>query len=341
MQWENSYVDSKIIAIYYFGFSLYIWDWDDLEKPPRKSSIESQAWVPPYDKGDDFIPRNKACALILRDHIVYASHEKGDTFIVLQDFEGSELKRWSVGKSWLCVQLRSTRSGRFVVIFLNASPLQRVEGVSRRGGNPGYRLGVIDSELMEIRWLPTFFRASHLPFVHAAAVSEDGRYVVAVGVFNDGWMSFVDFGQEKVLWELRPEGKGGRWTVAFNDVCFSPDSKRIYVAGNTGLFCFDASDGKVLNQWHIPNRVVGVALSPDERLAAAGVPASGEVYICDATTTNRIAEPILRLRTGQYTLYNLAFSPDSTLLATEGVKNTGVKIWKMPPADPNAQNQTQ
>lgn len=123
----------------------------------------------------------------------------------------------------------------------------------------------------------------------------------------------------------------GRWTVTFKDVCFSPDGKRIYVAGNSGLYCFETTTGKVIKQWPRPF-ATSVAVSPDERLVAFGEPGYHKVYICDVNSANPIGIPILRFDTGQYSVYNLTFSPDSTLLATEGILNTNIKIWKMPPA---------
>jgi WD40 repeat protein len=214
----------------------------------------------------------------------------------------------------------------------------RVEGVSQRGiERRGYRLGLIGPSPTEIQWLPqTFFRNKHsLPLLKAVAASEDGNYVCEVGSLEGGWILLADMVRKKVVWEQVAEGKAvpqGRWTVAFNDVCFSPDSKRIYVAGNTGLFCFDTVTGKITKQWPMPARAASVAISPDERLVAGGLPGTGDVYVCDVNSTTRIGTPVLRLRTGQYSVYGLAFSPDSTLLATEGVKRTHIKIWKMPPA---------
>ncbi len=91
----------------------------------------------------------------------------------------------------------------------------------------------------------------------------------------------------------------------------------------------------------MPARAASVAISPDERLMAGGLPGTGDVYVCDVNSTTRIGTPVLRLRTGQYSVYGLAFSPDSTLLATEGVKRTHIKIWKMPTPASETKTSTQ
>jgi WD40 repeat protein len=195
-----------------------------------------------------------------------------------------------------------------------------------------------------MQWLPTFFRRDwSLPHLYAVAASEDGNYICIVGTCNGGWIMLADVVQKRVLWEKLPKREDilyGRWTVCFNDVCFSPDSKRIYVAGNCGLFCFDTATGKIIKQWPM-GIAESVAVSPDERLVAVGLPGTGYVYICDVNTANPIGIPVLRLDTGQHSVYSLAFSPDSKFLATEGVLNTNIKIWKMPSPAPETKTVTQ
>jgi WD40 repeat protein len=92
------------------------------------------------------------------------------------------------------------------------------------------------------------------------------------------------------------------------------------------LFCFDVATGRILSQWQIGGRFVGVDVSPDGRLVAGGTSISGYVYVYDAKT----GKLLLRLDTDQGTHYRLTFSPDSTLLATRGTRTWKVKIWKMP-----------
>jgi WD40 repeat protein len=156
------------------------------------------------------------------------------------------------------------------------------------------------------------------------------------GVSDGGFIHVVDVARQEVMWQKVPHGSevpDGPWTVGFNDACFSPDSELIYVAGNVGLFCFDVQTGRILSQWPVAGRCIGVAASPDGRLVAGGAGGNGLVYIFDARTGS------LRrtIGTGQHTIYGLTFSPDSTLLATSGVMRTGVKIWKMP--SPALENQ--
>jgi WD40 repeat protein len=317
--------------------NLYLWDWRDLSKEPKVAKLDpTKSWIPRWRDKSPLLLHNRVCTLLSHRWIVHASHEEDDMILIVREVEGQEeVNRWAVGEEWDCEQLRGTSNGRFVAVWLDANLDHPTKGINWRGDQKGYRLGVIGPEPKQMRWLPTFFRRDYsLPSLYAVAVSEDGNYVCVVGTCDGGWIMLANVVRKEVVWEKLPKGKDvpyGQWTVAFNDVCFSPDSKRIYVAGNTGLFCFDVATGKIIKQWPMPARVASVAISPDERLVAGGLPGNGDVYVCDVDNTTRIGSPILRLRTGQYSVYGLSFSPDSKFLATEGVLNTNIKIWKMPP----------
>ncbi|MHC4545742.1 MAG: WD40 repeat domain-containing protein [Planctomycetota bacterium] len=315
--------------------NLYIWDWRDLSKEPKVIELDPKSWLPQWDRSSS-LRRNKVFAFLLPTFVIHASHEEQNTILIFREVEGQkEVNRWATGKGWYCKQLRSTRNGRFVAVLLDCDLNHWVEGVSRRGDQRGYRLGLIGPSPTDIQWLPqTFFRnKQNLPILRTVAASEDGNYVCIVGNIDGGWIMLADVVRKKVVWVKTPKREDilyGRWTVAFNDVCFSPDSKRIYVAGNTGLFCIDTVTGKIIKQWPM-GRAASVAISPDERLVAGGLPGNGDVYICDVNSANPIGIPVLRLDTGQYSVFGLAFSPDSKLLATEGVITKNIKIWKMPP----------
>ncbi len=323
--------------------NLYLWDWGDLNIEPKIIELDSQLlWLPRWNR-DTPLSDNKVYALLTQKWIVHPSHDdvdmvlNDDLNLIVREVEGQkEVNRWTV-KGFFCEQLRSTRNGRFVAVFLDDDMDSWVKGVSRRDDQRGYRLGVIGPSPTDIRWLPTFFRKDwSLPRPEAVAASEDGNYVCIVGMGNigGGWIMLADVVRKKVVWEKNPKREelpySQWWTVCFNDVCFSPDGKCIYVAGNSGLYCFESSTGKVIKQWPRPY-AISVAVSPDERLVAFGELYDHKVYICDVNSANPIGIPILRFNTDQYSVCSLTFSPDSKFLATEGTLNTNIKIWKMPP----------
>jgi WD40 repeat protein len=314
--------------------NLYIWDWGGLSKEPKVIELDPDLWIPEWRDRPPLL-QNKVCTLLSQRWVIHVSHEEDDTNLIVRDVEGQEeVNRWTV-KGWCCENLRSTRNGRFVAVLLDDDLNNWIEGVSRRGiEQRGYRLGLIGPSPTDIQWLPTIFRRKHnLPHLYAVAASEDGNHVCIVGNCGGGWIMLADMVRKKVVWEKVPKREDilyGRWTVAFKDVCFSLDGKRIYVAGNCGLFCFDTATGRITKQWPM-GIAESVAVNPDGRLVAVGLLGNDDVYICDVNSANPVGIPVLRLDTGQPSVSSLAFSPDSKFLATEGIRTQNIKIWKMPP----------
>ena len=319
------------------GF-LYLWQWPDLNAEAQKVKVD--LWFPRREyslyprMGSPTLPLNRGSTLMASSsQAIYASHEDENTSIVLRNInKDHEVKRWSLGKEWYCELLRCTRNGKHTALFLRELYRYVVKD-STRNDEGRYRFSIIDPQSDEIPTVGLIYtKELLLPSVHGIAVSEDGKFFVAVGTNSGGWIYLADVTEKRALWQKVPHGDEvphGIWTVNFNDVCFSPDSKRIYVAGNCGLFCFDVATGKILSQWQIGGRFMSVDVSPDGRLVAGGTSISGFVYIYE-TRTGKL---LLKLITGQYSIYSLAFSPDSSQLATSGALKTNIKIWEMPFAD--------
>ena len=325
---------------------LYVWDWANLGGGAERTTFD-ESWMQLDCLNEPIKPTNYGYSLMFPDRIVCASHREDDTRIAIRDMEGnSDFKHWSFGRRWDCEQLRNTRNGEWVAVHLRETDefvsADKYEFPGRRRPNSRndegrHRLGVISEEADEIRWVSTIHQHSiSLPNLSSIAVSEDGKYLAAVGASSGGFIHVADVNKQARLWQKVPHGSEvphGPWTVNFNDVCFSPDSKRVYVAGNVGLFCFDVATGRILSQRQIGGRFVGVDVSPDGSLVAGGTAISGYAYVYDAKT----GKLLLRVDTDQGTLYRLTFSPDSTLLATSGTKRWNVKIWKMPSPAPENQ----
>jgi len=301
--------------------------WCDLQARPWALSFDL-SWIPEWDRRSRPYPLNTVYAAIPPNRVLYASHKEKNTFLVVWDLlQSKELWKWSFEKRWNFKDIKSSYNGRYVALYM----LEDFHFVSY--DQEEHRLGILDTDTEEIEWITSISAKDiSLATLNSIAVSEDGKYIAAVSSHEGGFIHLTDVAQRKVLWQKVPQGSEvpiGQWTVNFNDVCFSPDSKYIYVAGNCGLFCFDRTTGRILSQWEVPSRCASVAVSPNGELVAGGMFANGFVYIWDSQT----GELVRKIRTGQFTVYGLAFSPDSTLLATSGVKSTGVKIWEMPSPD--------
>ncbi|MHC4867474.1 MAG: WD40 repeat domain-containing protein [Planctomycetota bacterium] len=315
------------------GF-LHLWQWENLAAGHKKVKVER--WYPRREYTTPVL--NRGSTLLSPECVIYTAHSKEDTHIVIRDIEDdSNIERKPFGKRWFCEQLRSTRNGKYIAVYLRELYRYVLEDDEREDRGER-RFGVIESLSGETQWVSCVYKTdSTLAQLNQVAVSEDGKYFAAVGTSNGGFIHLAGVEEKRVLWEKVPHGKEvplGDWTVNFNDVCFSPDGKYVYVAGNCGLFCFDVSTGRILSQWLVDGGLCqSVDVSPDGRLVAGGVDGSGLVSIYEAKTGK-----LLRLlQTGQYSVYGLTFSPDSTRLATSGVKRTNIKIWKMPTLTPSTE----
>lgn len=288
--------------------NMYVWDWTDLSESPAVCQIDTTYAA--------YITGGYAIIDLPTNHPLYKT-----TPIVCRKLKDENfINKWSLDKEWFTEHIAMDRNGKSAIVHI-IEDYWYLKQKSRKDAG-GHRIGLVDPNSKEINWLTTFFEGECGPMVHRLDLSENNKYVVVVGANNGGWIMVIDVEKKKVIWEQVPS-----WSVNFNDVCFSMDSKTIYIGGNGGVYHFDIKTGKVTWPWsEMEERCVGITVSPDGRLIAAGAVASGNLYIIDVKT----GKTIKKIQTGQYTLYNVAFSPDSKLLATGGVKSTNVKIWKMP-----------
>lgn len=133
----------------------------------------------------------------------------------------------------------------------------------------------------------------------------------------------VDTTEKKLLWTITlPD-------TDFDDCEFSPDDKTLYVPGVSESFMYVVDTGKVKSQWPADSRYgrfVSVAASPNGKWVAAGAGSGGDVCVW-AVDTGKV---VLHLKhADRATVYGVAFSPDSSLLATSGTHGN-IQIWSMP-----------
>ena len=306
-----------------------VWSWDNLNAEPMKVEIDNRRSRLTASKRLLRITREQGVPPVKRDGLEDMRILESGKRIICSDSKNldSIYQEWTPGKDWYCDSFEISSSGRFAVFEFRESvdtAFDRCVDIRnniRTCSHGERRLGFYDDQDTSLKWIVTFDTVQTGPQVSSCAVSEDGKLVAASGCWERGWLLLADVAQEKELWVARPS-----WSINFNDVCFSPDAKTIYIAGNGGVYLFDVSTGEVTGVWQMPNRCVGVAASPDGKLVAGGLGPCGRVFIYDART----GQELNVLHTGQYTTYGLAFSPDSSRLATSGVKETGIRIWQMP-----------
>ncbi|KPK77382.1 MAG: hypothetical protein AMJ79_03445 [Phycisphaerae bacterium SM23_30] len=286
---------------------LFLLPWDNLKGKPIicETYLDEFAYI-----SDD----RYANLLALRNDLYFTIRKLSN---------GQEIKRWMLENAGIETYIANSRNGKYVTVFYDDDKTthERTDkGVFFYGREYLYKYTASTNEFSKIF---TIAWKDNTPNPNKIAVSECGKYIAAVGLNDGAWILVVNAEKKAKLWEKTDKTYS---YINFNDVCFSPDGEHIFVAANPGVVVYETKTGKVVKQWLTSARCIGIEVSPNNRLVAAGTGPGGEVYILD----NKTDKYLLRLNTGQYTNYGLAFSPDSSMLATSGVRKTGIKIWQMP-----------
>jgi WD40 repeat protein len=147
-------------------------------------------------------------------------------------------------------------------------------------------------------------------------VSPDGTRLVTIPL--DGPVKIWDLDDTKLVRELG--GSGGYDT---SDIAYSADGQLIAADLATGLFLWKTSDGTQLLGGNPGINSMAVAFSPDGRyLAYADIGHNNNIILSSPDG----AQKIRTLEGQQAPIWELIFSPDSSLLASAGVE---IHIWRV------------
>jgi WD40 repeat protein len=286
---------------------IFVWDWAKLSEKPRTGSVESQQ------------------AVLLEGDLVASLRVAGSTALVLTDIKGDEThKEIPLGlgggsKAYLCAN-----SSRDVLAVILADEENEATG-------PGYQFVTIDLDVgRALKVLDITGRRGGLQLTDFA-VSDDGRFIAGAGEKDHrAWLVLVDIKQRRMLWDKTYDNPN-----RFGSVIFSFDSKTIFAGGGDGaVYWFRVSDGKLVDHFRfkgkakIPHETISIrhmTISPDSSLLAYIY--GFNMYVFDCKTKKEIHSQ----RPGHKAPGALAFSPDSSLIATCDLRQGGkIKIWPRP-----------
>jgi WD40 repeat protein len=156
----------------------------------------------------------------------------------------------------------------------------------------------------------------------AIALSRDGR--AAATLTGDGTLR---------RWDARsgrPLGAALRIPVALSQLAWSPDGRRLAVAGGVGLVIWDLPSGRSMHRL-TTGSLWSLAWSPDGGQLATGG-ADGTVRRWDGSTGEPVGRPLPERPGTAESMTHVAWSPDGSWLAAAGSSGT-VRVW---PARPGA-----
>jgi WD40 repeat protein len=157
-------------------------------------------------------------------------------------------------------------------------------------------------------------------------VIETNDEVLGIGVSADGTrLATIPFDGPVELWDLVRYQKifalGGTGGFDTSDAVFSPDGKYLAADLATGLFLWRLSDGESL--WSDLKNSLAVTFSPDGQYLAYS-----DVDTHQVVLSSPDGQQIIRTMEGmQGTVWELSFSPDSSMLA--GTDGREIRIWQV------------
>jgi WD40 repeat protein len=283
---------------------LYVWDWQALTSMPKPIHIQSDHVVF-LDSGREVsVKRTNANDIVVADL-------NNDTVY----------KKIPVAAEGKRVQLAGNRSGNTVIMML--------EEADNTGKNTP-KVMLVDCNAGSLRPICELTEAQESRLA-GMAVSDDGLLLALAGEkTGQGLVVLVNVEQKRVAWtkELPDSQK-------IKSLLFSTDGKVIYLRGTDNTVqILDTQTGKMLKRLMTKREITSTArdqntqtitVSADGRFMAAVI--GGSVFIWNCSTEKMI----LRISTGHKLTSGLAFSPDSSYLATSDARQGGaIKIWRIP-----------
>ena len=298
---------------------LYVWSWQDLDAAVEEYAAGDGLDVSWSDQGQIIVTRDKDSDAG-RVHLLCAMDPR----------TGQTAEVANLGREWYLHKLASSQNGKHHACLLDCNS---VIGDNITLEQTRFALGTVAPAQSKALWVrPIIHRNREGSLdMRGLSVSENGEYVAVAGSDGSGgWIHMASPRKGKSVWEKVPDGSS-----AFGAVAFAPDGGTVYAAGTEGrVYAFDSATGRTLSRWSVregkrtryAERITSLAASLDGRLVAAGLGPTGDVHIWD-TSTGKVT---LSLNTRQATVYQLAFSPNSKLLATNGVSGRTIQLWRLP-----------
>ena len=280
---------------------MYVLQWSDLSKKPRKGVVESGEAV-----------------FVAPDTIVSVKRTNPDCLVVSGFDANSVSRKIPLSLTSNVAHLNASRDGSRIILLLEH-------------GGRGVTYELLEVLLNTGLVRPIAAIPSEQSKLEHFSVSDDGRYVVAAGERNEhGWLFVVDTKEKKTLWQKElPDLK-----KLYKGV-FSNDGEVIYVRGSDSMLTLvKTSSGEIIDRWlptkenkdtYRTQQTQTVVISNDGGLVAAVV--GGGIFAWDTKTREKYDIT----GAGHKVMSSIVFSPDAKFIATSDMRQGGdIKIIRTP-----------
>jgi hypothetical protein len=293
---------NNILAAISNDNKVYVFDWSDLSRKPRQGVVESGEAV-----------------FVAPDTILSVRRNNPDCLVVSGFDANSESKKIPLSLTSNVASLCASRDGSKIILLLERGGSERLT----------YELFEVEFNTRQVR--PMAVISSEQSKLGHFSVSDDGRYVVAVGEKKEhGWLFVVDTKEKKTLWQKElPDLK-----KLYKGV-FSKDGDTIYLRGSDSMLTLvKTSSGEIIDRLlpteenkdtYRASPTQTVVISNDGGLVAAVV--GGSIFAWDTKTREKydIAGASHKV------MSSIAFSPDAKFIATSDMRQSGdIKIARVP-----------
>jgi WD40 repeat protein len=284
---------------------IYTWQWKDLAIWPVVAKPQAAIIAPVAD-----------------DKIIYNA-STGTRKLIITDLKADkELADLSLPYGVECKKIKASDNGGFI-----AASVLFDEGPEKNW----LKIAVFDSNSKDLSFV--FQKDTKVDdfTLYDFAVTNDGRLLAGAGKKDKAWIFATDVKNKNILWE-----KSFDEYSQFTFLAFSPDGKTLYVSEKVRyIISLDSATGKTIRVYEIPlyntpahqkQNISCMAVSPDGKILAADTEPACTVWYWDINTGKKI----ISFHASEFTVSDIAFSPDSKYLATGCLVLPEIKIWKVP-----------
>jgi WD40 repeat protein len=284
---------------------IYVWNWADLSKKYREYAAESSEVV-----------------FAAPDTIVSVKRTNPDCLVVSGFDANSERKKIPLLLTANTAHLIANMDGSKIILLLE-------RGGKDNGERVMYDLLEVLLDKGQLQ-LITVITSEKSKLEHFS-ISDDGRYVVAVGERNEhGWMFLADTKEKRIVWQKElPDLK------KLYKCVFSKKGDIIYLRGSNSVLTLAKTDsGEISDSWlptkenkytYRTQQTQTVVISNDGGLVAAVI--GSDIIVWDTKTREKYDI----IGAGQKVLSSITFSPDAKFIATSDMRQGGdIKIVRVP-----------